>query len=495
MDKLAILCVDDEEIILQSLKNELYSFSEKYLIELAADGDEALEALEELQLEGYELALVISDYVMPRMKGDELLCQIHLNYPNALKIMLTGQSNVEGISNAINHASLYRYIAKPWEKEDLVLTIQEALTKYIQSRKLEQQNLLLEEQNVQLRELNNELEVKVQERTAEILQQSNKILNQKEALASAYDELKKLGEFKEVITGTIVHDLKNPLNSIISLSDDPSIKQSGRQMLNLVMSILDVQKFEEPTFQVVTSEFPIQRIIDSAYEQVDFMAKNKNHEIINQIPPDIRVYVDLNIIIRVFVNLLTNAIKYTPNNGTITLGCKELASEGKNQITLYVTDTGEGIPEDQIETIFDRFAQVDAKKLGVVGSTGIGLTFCKMAILAHGGDIWAESNLHEGATFYFTIPSKFIESEMTSFVQVLATNQETPLTEEERVIIRPLIEQFKKLEIYDTSAIQNVLDKVDFAQSEGLKQWQSQMLDALFSVNEEKYKELLNQVN
>ncbi len=146
MKELAILLVDDEPMVLESLAEDLLrNFGQDYQIEAAESGEEALEVVEELQGEGIEIAVVISDQVMPGLKGDELLSQIHLHYPNILKIMLTGQAGVDAVGNAVNSANLYRYIAKPWNAIDLNLTVKEALTKYVQVKQLEQQNIQLRE--------------------------------------------------------------------------------------------------------------------------------------------------------------------------------------------------------------------------------------------------------------------------------------------------------------------------------------------------------------
>ncbi|NEP80310.1 MAG: response regulator [Okeania sp. SIO3B3] len=146
MSELAILLVDDEPMVLESLSEELQrNFGQNYSIEAAESGEEALEILEELQDEGIEVAVVISDQLMPGIKGDELLSLIHLQYPNMLKIMLTGQAGVEAVGNAVNSANLYRYITKPWDATDLNLTVKEAINKYLRVKQLEQQNAQLRE--------------------------------------------------------------------------------------------------------------------------------------------------------------------------------------------------------------------------------------------------------------------------------------------------------------------------------------------------------------
>jgi diguanylate cyclase (GGDEF)-like protein/PAS domain S-box-containing protein len=154
MNKQVIICVDDEISILKSLKSELKNaLGSDYQIELAEGGEEALELIEVLQEEGYEIPLIISDYFMPVMKGDELLRLVHLTSPNTIKIMLTGQANIEAISNVIKYANLYRYIAKPWESEDLKLTVIEAINRYIQERMIAEKNTKLQELNQKQAEL------------------------------------------------------------------------------------------------------------------------------------------------------------------------------------------------------------------------------------------------------------------------------------------------------------------------------------------------------
>ncbi|MDY6785155.1 MAG: adenylate/guanylate cyclase domain-containing protein [Cyanobacteriota bacterium] len=155
MSKQAIICVDDEQTVLQSLKAELReAFGREYTIELAEGGADALDLFEELLEEGYDVPVIISDYIMPEMKGDELLKCVHEISPKTLKILLTGQADVEAVANAVNYAKLYRYIAKPWQAEDLNLTVSEALNSYWQERQLSEKTLQLQEANQALEEAN-----------------------------------------------------------------------------------------------------------------------------------------------------------------------------------------------------------------------------------------------------------------------------------------------------------------------------------------------------
>ncbi|NET27285.1 diguanylate cyclase domain-containing protein [Okeania sp. SIO1I7] len=149
--KAAIICVDDEWTILTTLGQQLKRyFGKDYEIELANSGAEALSLCAELTAEGLEIPLVISDQRMQGMEGDTLLIQLHNLYPKMLKIMLTGQADADSVGNVVNAAALYRYIRKPWDETDLILTVAEALRSFEQEQQLAYQNTLLKEINAKL---------------------------------------------------------------------------------------------------------------------------------------------------------------------------------------------------------------------------------------------------------------------------------------------------------------------------------------------------------
>ncbi|MBD1805123.1 response regulator [Microcoleus sp. FACHB-SPT15] len=128
MPRAVILCVDDEAVILKSLEIELQSaFGDTYLYEFAESGDEALEIIDELNGEEVQLLIIVSDWLMPGMKGDELLIKVHQNYPKIHKVMLTGQADEQAVERAKQYANLYRYLQKPWNSQELIETIRSAL--------------------------------------------------------------------------------------------------------------------------------------------------------------------------------------------------------------------------------------------------------------------------------------------------------------------------------------------------------------------------------
>ena len=133
----AILCVDDERMILTSLRGQLRRrFADDLEIETAEDGAEGLEVLEELVEEGVEVPLVISDQLMPGMRGEQFLAEVHRRLPNTLTILLTGQATAEAVGAAVNTARLYRFIGKPWTEDDLAMTVREALRAWTQAAEI-----------------------------------------------------------------------------------------------------------------------------------------------------------------------------------------------------------------------------------------------------------------------------------------------------------------------------------------------------------------------
>jgi DNA-binding NtrC family response regulator len=130
VEKPIILCVDDEKIILDSLKAQLKKrFGNDYLYETAENADDAMELITELSEEGYSILVVVSDWLMPGVKGDDFLIDLHQQHPGIVKLMLTGQADEDAIEKAKDHANLHRCIYKPWAEEELVEAIETGVAK------------------------------------------------------------------------------------------------------------------------------------------------------------------------------------------------------------------------------------------------------------------------------------------------------------------------------------------------------------------------------
>ena len=128
MKKGVLLCVDDEIIVLTALKDQLWrAFGNDFHIDIAESAEEALELLDELSLDGHDLLVIVSDFLMPGMKGDEFLITAHQKFPSVLKIMLSGQAETSAVDRARREAGLHDFMEKPWDAELLVESIKQGL--------------------------------------------------------------------------------------------------------------------------------------------------------------------------------------------------------------------------------------------------------------------------------------------------------------------------------------------------------------------------------
>ena len=127
----AILCVDDERIVLVSLRDQITKhFGDRYRYEVAESADEAWEVIEELCAEAIKVLVIVSDWLMPGMRGDEFLIQVHERFPSIVTVLLTGHADEAAISRARQYANLHAYIAKPWTEEHLISIIQSGIRKF-----------------------------------------------------------------------------------------------------------------------------------------------------------------------------------------------------------------------------------------------------------------------------------------------------------------------------------------------------------------------------
>ena len=130
MAKNVILCVDDEAIILDSLREQLEKhFGGSFLYETAENAEEGLEIVEELAADGLKILIIVSDWLMPGIKGDEFLIKVHQKFPSIVKVMLTGQANQDAVRRAENEADLFAVIHKPWNSDELFKVIKSGLEK------------------------------------------------------------------------------------------------------------------------------------------------------------------------------------------------------------------------------------------------------------------------------------------------------------------------------------------------------------------------------
>ncbi|MDM8563588.1 hybrid sensor histidine kinase/response regulator, partial [Candidatus Marithioploca araucensis] len=312
--------------------------------------------IEELLEENIEIPLVISDQLMPGMKGDELLKQIHAIIPKTLKILLTGQADADAVGKAVNNANLYRYIAKPWEPTDFNLTVTEAVHSYFQEK--------------ELTEFYADLEKKVAKRT---------------------EELKQKNEF----LGIAVHDLRNPLAAIrgyaemikgdyneTTLEGDTfdladQIINSSQYMIELIEGLLEVNQIETGKMNLSLCVMDILPILQWLTDHYTELAKAKGITLQFQcIEKSYNILGNENSLRQVLDNLISNAVKYSPYGKSISVRL----NEDDKWIRCEIQDEGPGLSDEDQQKLFLQFSRLTPQPTGNENSTGLGLFIVKKLV-------------------------------------------------------------------------------------------------------------------
>ena len=369
-----VLVVDDNEANRDVLSRRL--IRQGLVVETATNGREAMEML---RLKPFDLILL--DIMMPDVDGYEVLRDIKSREAlcDVPVVMISALHEVDSVVRCIELGA-DDYLPKPFQPELLKARVGACLGK---KRARDRERLLFDQ-----------------------LQQN-------------YSRLLELEKQRDDLTRMIVHDLRTPLSSIIAglhtidvvgeLNDDQremvDIAMSGGEtLLGMINTLLDVEKLESGSMHLDYTAVSPTHLVTTAIGQISSLAAEKQLNIVPIVQPDLSpIHCDNNKIIRTMVNLIGNAIKFTPFGGTVTIGIRH--DEDNTHALISVTDTGEGIPPDAFELIFQKFGQVASRKGGRTMSTGLGLTFCKLAVEAHGGKIWVESTPGHGSTFTFNIPN------------------------------------------------------------------------------------------
>lgn len=384
-----LLVIDDEVEITKALVRQ---FRKIYNVYTANNAHEALVLMEKVNIQ-----VILSDQRMPGMTGVDFYSGIRDKYPDALKLILTGYSDIEAVIRAINEGQVFRYVKKPWNPDEMESVIKEAFEKYeliISNRKLMDH----------LKEANQNLEEKVKMRTQDL-----EIVN---------NRLSELNIEKNRYIGMVAHDLRNPIGIAVSFSEllineyDEipkesqidylgNINESCSYSLNLINDFLDVSKIEAEIFDLKLTELNYISLVEKGIAQNKILAKNKSQEIaLLSEKEEILIRCDKNKMLQVIDNLLSNAIKYSGSNKRIVID----VSGTDKEITTRITDQGQGIPSEELPELFKAFKTTSIKSTGSEKSTGLGLAIVKKIIQAHNGKLSVESKVGEGSVFSFTLP-------------------------------------------------------------------------------------------
>lgn len=348
---------------------------------------------------------------------------------------------------------------------------------------------------IQRFELAQELETK----NNEVTRQKDFIFKQADKLKEAYDEIKKLDGFRRQMTGMIIHDLKNPINVILNLTDTAGIpekpgniiRQLSFEMLDLILNILEVQKFDELAMKVNEESIVLSSLIKESEEYLSYLLDNSALELTIEVPEDLNILADRHILKRVLGNLISNSVKHTPSGGKIVIS----ASIKGEFVLIEVKDTGCGIAGEDIDKVFEMYNTVKQTDTFKNSSTGIGLTYCKLGVEASGGKIGIKSSPESGTTVWFTTKfNGFVEgssSDPSGKADWISVNN-PELTSEDIDILRPLTEQLKTVRLFEVTRILALISTNITIRNERISKWENQVGDAIFSADEKRYNQLLN---
>jgi len=370
----SILVVDDEEQNRDLVSKRLSRLGNAVVA--VASGSEAFSALR-----SHPFDLVLLDIMMPDMDGYEVL-RLLKNDPelNSIPVvMISALSDVEGIAKCIA-AGADDYLSKPFDATLLKARVLASLDKK-----------------------------RAHDREKNLFDQ----------LQENYKRLQILEKQRDDLTNMIVHDLRTPLTSVIgglrtlSLIGDLNTQQQeiadisisgGDELLGMINDLLDVEKMASGSLDLDLVVISVPEVVASSVAQVSNLAREKHIDIVIDLPEYLPIInADESKLRRVITNLLGNAIKFTPLNGKVIVAAK--SGTDNRSVEISVTDTGEGIPSEALESVFEKFVQVRTRIGGRTMSNGLGLAFCKLAIEAHGGSVTVVSAVGNGSTFTFTLPS------------------------------------------------------------------------------------------
>jgi signal transduction histidine kinase len=376
----AIYVVDDDPGVLRLLKAALQRNGSR--VETFLDPLEFVE-----QFRRYRPRVVLLDYSLPGKSGLDVLVELQEIDPTVPVVLFTGKGSEEVATKAFRLGAA-DYLRKPLDLPSLPRSLQRAVEKH--------QSVLL----------TNALEQNLMELDRKTVE-----------LAQAMEELAALNKFKSSLLAAAGHDMRAPLVSMISGSETlqeffadeipdeamhiiSSQHGAAYRLLTVLNNLLDMEQVEQGAVPLELGATSMAVLLEDCVRDMSHLAASNELELIFEQPADSpKVMMDREKIARVIYNLLANAIKYNRRGGRIQVSMT--VSEGK--VRVDISDTGQGIPEEEIERVFEKF-RVWRHGKGSSASTGLGLFLCRQFVESHGGEIWVESRLDEGSTFSFTLP-------------------------------------------------------------------------------------------
>ncbi len=373
MEQERILIVDDEALVLDMVASYVTAIG--FEVKTATNG---VEALERLRKEPF--SILITDIKMPEMDGFELMRAVRMEFPEIHMIAMTGHGASYTFTDVVECGAT-DYVSKPFSLDEVRAKLSRVNREKGLLRDLKQKTLELEKANEDLRRLDN---------------------------------------LKSIFVSSVSHELRTPLTVIkefISLmleGHGGSLTESQREYLgiahknilrltNLIDTLLDFSRIESGKgLQLKFEPARLTEVVEDASMTLNQALEEKRLVLESHLDPEMpQVLVDRNRLVEVFINLINNSIKFTPAGGKISIDTRGL-SEKRDYLKVVVSDTGIGIPSEDLPNVFNRFYQ--GQNTGISMGAGLGLAITKEIIEGHQGSIQAESRLGSGTSFVFTLP-------------------------------------------------------------------------------------------
>jgi len=385
-----VLIVDDKSANLYALEQVLQVLEEVELVK-ASNGNDAL-----IAILNHDFALAILDVQMPDMDGYELAEFIRSEEKSKFLpvIFLSAVFSDEFHVFKGYRAGAVDFITKPFNPEVLLSKVEIFLKLDKQKKELNDQNILLEKEIFERKKI-------------------------EQSLRESEQKLQELNSTKDKFFSILAHDLRNPFNTIMGFSEllltqkqhiteDKAdhfyklINEASKSAYNLLSNLLEWSRAQTGTISFIPFNFDVSQVISESLKLLEGSAAKKGIKFISEVKVKTEIFADMNMITTILRNLISNAIKFTGEGGTI----KILAHQFDEFVHLEINDTGVGIKEQDIQNLF----KIDSNKstLGTNNETGtgLGLILCKEFVERNGGKIWVESTLKLGSSFIFSVPIK-----------------------------------------------------------------------------------------
>ena len=429
MPRADVLVVDDEEGVLITMQAILEM--EGYQVATAQKGAAAIDLLRRQTFD-----LVLTDLRLDDADGLSILAETRRTSPDTVAIMLTGYASLDSAVQALRQGA-YDYLVKPCDVEELKVTVARGVERRQLTQQLHARMRDLEEANATIRQMNDALQARVDEATAELRWRVDDLAHANEQISLLHtqaqehvEQLRQLDRLKSQFLSMASHELKTPLTAIsgflqlalrrarrrlqLGRPDEAQWQQEQQaqveqlEMVNnqtfrlarLVDELLDVSRIESGKMEVRFAEVDVHALAAEVAQRMQLTTAAHTITVHPAGADSATVAGDRDYLEQVFNNLIGNAIKYSPDGGTIDVAIRR---EG-DHVVASVSDQGMGIPPAELDQIFSLFYRSQGPSAQKASGLGLGLYISREIVHRHGGRIWAESTPGAGSTFFVSLP-------------------------------------------------------------------------------------------